>query len=845
MSRPAIVRRVARGWSSCRGVRALPGLRRCAALAALVASFLPAQALAAYPQLGVILPRGVQRGGDRELTLQGARLKDAVELLFHVPAGLTPATPLVVRSITPVDDNTVKVVVAVPDDYPLGEQLVQVRCTSGVSDFRSFRIGALPIVDEKEPNGSLPEAQPLELNVTVHGVVENEDADLYAIKLAKGQRVGIDVEALRLGTYLFDPAVSVLDARRFEVASADDSPAAQQDGVVSFVAPEEGTYYVQVRETSYAGDGNCRYRLHVGTFPRPTAVYPAGGRAGETVGVTFLGDAAGPIGQEFAVPATVNPAAGGVFPVFARDAGGICPSPLPFRVTALGNALEAEPNDAPAQATTAESTLAFNGIIGADGDVDHFRFAATKGQVFEVECYARRIRSGLDSVINVLKADGTGIAGNDDSRGPDSYLRFEVPEDGEYVVRVTDHLGRGRPDFVYRVELQPVVPSLTLSIPRVDRYSQTRQQIMVPRGNRYAVLVNAARSNFGGDLVLEPGALPAGMTAVFREMPGAVSQMPVVFEAAADAPLAGGLLALEARPKDENVKVRGTFENFADFVLGPPNNAVYYGAKVDRLATAVVEAIPFQLEIVQPKAPIARNGTMNLKVLVKRGEGFAQAVTVEFPFRSPGIGAGPSITIPADQTEGLYTINADGNAALGTWPVYCIAQADAGGPAWAASQLATLEVVDPYVVSTLARASCEQGQTAAIVCTLEQKAPFEGQGVARLQGLPPETSVTELPFTKDTTELIFQVATSDKTPVGNHKTPFVELVVTVQGEPVTMRGAGTELQVAAPTTPPPPPPAPDAGAAPAPAPAATPVEKPLSRLEKLRLQGKQSAPAAK
>jgi len=220
-------------------------------------------------------------------------------------------------------------------------------------------------------------------------------------------------------------------------------------------------------------------------------------------------------------------------------------------------------------------------------------------------------------------------------------------------------------------------------------------------------------------------------------------------------------------------------------------------------------------------------------------------VTVEFPFRSPGIGAGPNITIPADQTEGAYTLNADGNAALGTWPIYCIAQADSGGPAWAASQLASLEVVEPFVVTTLARASCEQGQPAAIVCTIEQKVPFEGEAIARLQGLPPETSAPQLTFTKDTTELVFQVATNDKTPVGNHKTPFVELVVTVQGEPVTMRGAATELQVAAPTTPPPPPaPAPDAAAPAAPAPAPPPTEKPLSRLEKLRLQGK-TGPAAK
>ena len=76
------------------------------------------------------------------------------------------------------------------------------------------------------------------------------------------------------------------------------------------------------------------------------------------------------------------------------------------------------------------------------------------------------------------------------------------------------------------------------------------------------------------------------------------------------------------------------------------------------------------------------------------------------------------------------------------------------------------------------------------------------------------------------------------------------MVVTVAGEPVAMRGGGAEIQVAAPTAPPPPAPAPapapaaDA-ATPAPPPPPPVPEKPLSRLEKLRLQGKPAAPAAK
>ncbi len=787
-------------------------------------------ALASFPQLNLILPRGVQRGGERELVFHGARLKDAEQIFFYSP------DPFEVRKLEAVDDNTIKVLLMIPDNVSLGEHLVQIRTRSGISEYRSFMVGALPVVDEKEPNGSLEEAQAIEMNVTVHGTCENEDVDFFAVKATKGQRISVDIEAMRLGSYLFDPYIAILDKDRFELAAVDDSPAALQDGVLSVLAPEDGTYYVQVRETSYGGNGECRYRLNVGHFPRPTAVYPAGGKAGEPTAVQYLGDAAGPLAQDIAVRAEQ-----GMMKLFPSDANGICPSAITFRSSPFGNALEQEPNQEIATANPVDATLSFNGIIGQPGDVDCFKFAAKKGQVFDVECFARRIRSGLDPVINIYYADGRSIAGNDDSRGPDAYIRFQVPEDAEYVVRVADHLGRGQVDFVYRIELQPIVPSLTLSIPRIDRYSQTRQTIFVPRGNRFAVLVNASRSNFGGELKLDDSVLPPGMKMVAQNMHASLSQMPVVFEAAADAPIGGKLAKFEASHVDPATGIRGHFQNNADFILGPPNNAVYYNGQVEQLAFAVIEELPFQVEIVQPKAPIVRNGTMQLKVQLKRAEGFKEAVTVEFPFRSPGIGAGSSIQIPAEQNEAVYTLNADGNAAIGTWPIYVIAQGNIpGGPAWASSQLATLEVAEPYTNASLARAACEQGETAQIVCTLAPNKPFEGEAIARLQGLPPNAVATEMKFTAETTELVFEVKTTGETPVGNHKTVFVELVTTVQGEPVQMRGGGTEFQVAAPSAPPPPPPPmPAAAAAPMPMPTPEPPkEKPLTRLEKLRLQNK-------
>ena len=95
--------------------------------------------------------------------------------------------------------QNVRVTVDVAADCRLGEHLVQLRTRSGISDYRSFFVGALPTVDEKEPNSSFDEPQPIELNVCVAGMLQNEDADYYRIHAKKGQRLSVEVEGIRLG----------------------------------------------------------------------------------------------------------------------------------------------------------------------------------------------------------------------------------------------------------------------------------------------------------------------------------------------------------------------------------------------------------------------------------------------------------------------------------------------------------------------------------------------------------------------------------------------------------------------------------------------------------------------
>ena len=787
--------------------------------------FLSTASQAASPQLSYIYPPGVQRGHEHKLTFAGARLKDAEEILFY-------DTGVKVKKLEVIDPQNVRAMIEVAKDCRLGEHMATVRTKSGVSDYRSFFVGALPAVDEKEPNNEFEKPQTIEQNVCVAGTLQNEDADYYRIRAKKGLRLSVEVEGIRLGQAYFDPFVAILDKNRFELASVDDTALSKQDPIVSVVIPADGDYTILVRESSYRGADNCHYRLHVGNFPRPTVAYPAGGKRGERLKVQLLGDATGPIEREITVP--TDPTADAS--LFLENKDGITPSPIPFRAFAEGNILETEPNDELKTANAAELPLALNGRMQKPGDADVFKFAAKKGQVWEIECYARRLGSPMDPVLTIYKDDKANslIAGNDDARGQDSYLRWQVPEDGKYFIRITDHLGQGGETYVYRVEMSPVKPALTIGIPRVERYGQSRQTVVIPRGNRYGTLIQATRADFGGPIELLPKNLIAGVTMTARPMHPSTTLMPVVFEAPESTPLSGNTIDFRAKlsdPKQPTAIVEGAFQNDSDFVLGEPNNSVFIDGVVHKLAMAVTDKVPYHLELVQPKVPLVRAGTMNVKVLVRRDKGFDAPLTLLFPFNPPGVGSAGAVTIDKGKSEGFYPVNAAADAAIGKWPMMVIGAADINGQAWVSTQLAELEIADRYVTFDMKRSACDKGQPTQIVCTLAQHTAFDGNAKAELLGLPPGAAAEPVYFTKDTKELAFQVKTTKTTPVGSHKSLFAQVTITQKGEPIVGTVGTSELQVNEP-----PvaalaaPPKLNAAKSATPAPAA----KPLSRLEQLR-----------
>src|SRR5258706_6466781 len=375
---------------------------------------------------------------------------------------------------------------------------------------------------------------------------------------------------MRLGRGAFDARVALLAADGATVAVADDTWLGMQDPFLSVLAPSNGTYLVELREITYGGSDNYHYRLHIGNFPRPTSVFPLGGPAGEILRLGYYSPATGGFTNELKLPA----ASSEKFGIFAELDGLKAPTANWIRVSAFPNVLAEKENHDREHATrsTNAAPFAFNGILSQTNQEDWFVFPAIKDVPIELNVFARRLRSPLDSEIAVYDVNGKSIASNDDSAGRDSVVKFTPSESTNYFVRIRDTMGQGGRDFVYRIEVTPAEAAIQVKIPEVARNdTQSRQYIPVPRGNRFVTLISAKRANFKSDLIFSAADLPAGMHLLSDPMPANQDSWPLVFEADTNAPIAGKLLDLTATGTNNGHAVTGNFGQEIELVPGPNN----------------------------------------------------------------------------------------------------------------------------------------------------------------------------------------------------------------------------------------------------------------------------------
>jgi len=829
----------------------------------------------AAPAIGRMLPPAGQRGTDCEVTISGSRLDGASELFFE--DGLIEQV-----GIEQVNAGTVKVTLRIPADCPLGDHRVRVRTPAGLSELRTFAVISTPVRIEaetasgnKQRNDSPEAAEEIVLDgglaETVAGVARREDVDTFRVRLQAGDRIAASLRAVRLNHTPFDPAVELVDGDGFVVASCDDHSLLQQDAMISTRVKEAGDYFLRVRESAYRGDDNSFYLLNVGRFPTPTVGLPPGGNPGEKLAVQWLGDADGPWSQEVSLPEKLIRRDaihdGMVAAVPVRD-GVAAAEPVPLRLTPLPVSREAEPNDQPEKCPTVPAAAAVWGQLQKPGDVDWVRFEAPKGSKWSVRAWGRRLGSPIDLTLNAYRDDAKRqrITGNDDSAGPDSAMTVTVPAEGSFLVRVSDHQDRGGEAFVWWIEVAEVEPAVHVAVPPARTKSQQRLIAQVPRGNRMALLVNASRTDFRGDLLPHLTGLPAGVQVTATPLPGNSPSSLLVFEAAADAPLAAAMAAVDLRVDDADApeakaakdqageagdtppRSLGCLRQPTELVHGNPNRTCWRQSVSDRLPVAVVDQSPVEIELVEPAVPLVQSGRLDLRVKVRRAEGFEGSIRLVFPFRPPGVGAASGVNVPADASEVVYPINANSKAAVGSWGIVVAATVSPKGDLAKtrpqieiASRPVSLTVREPLLQLAVDRAAGELGSEILFVGKLTEAAKTPAK--AMLLGLPAKCEAKEVAVSPGDEEVRFPVVVGKDAPVGKHGSVVCELHVPQNDDWVIHKVKAGELRIDKPL------PVVAKTAKPKPKPkaaeqAAKPKPKVLSRRERLRQQAQAIAAAA-
>ncbi|MEE2887352.1 MAG: hypothetical protein VX951_07955, partial [Planctomycetota bacterium] len=294
---------------------------------ALVAAILATPLAATHPEVNAVYPRGARQGSETTLKIYGQRLQSISGITFFKQG-------IVVLEIKPQNAGLAEVRIKIAKDCPLGNHPLLVRTARGFSNLHLFFVGTLTEVSEDEPNNSRSECRVIKLESTVNGRIKPADLDVFAVDVKKGQRVNIEVQGLRLGDQEFDPHLTVTDSQGRRLAMVDDTIFGRLDPLTSLECKVSGRWYITLRENARGGSSTSFYRLHVGTFPRPLAAFPAGGKPGQKIKVRYLTENGGFDGSMVIPPA-------GIHRHFVKTNRGTSPTPLHIVSSPRSNLLDA------------------------------------------------------------------------------------------------------------------------------------------------------------------------------------------------------------------------------------------------------------------------------------------------------------------------------------------------------------------------------------------------------------------------------------------------------------------------------------------------------------------------
>ena len=717
------------------------GLMACFSLFGSFAELAFAQA----PVLSLTTPLAVKPGQATDLKLHGSGLVGPTQFwTSFVSQSALP--PEVAGNGTNAGECVFKV--TVPSDVPVGVYGIRVATANGTSPMRLLVVDDLPSVSQAAGNGNPAGAQALTLPIAVDGQVGNLTQHYFKFTVTAGQVVSFDLLARRLGSAL-DPMIRLLDAKGRELAYSDDVPGLRSDSRLCYTFKDAGEYMLELRDIRFQGSGNHFFRLRIGDFPCVTVPYPLAVKKGAPANVNFAGlnlDGVGATAVSFPADAAFGWASVG-----AKRANAASSNFAQIAVSDRDEFLETEPNDDPKAPNRVDIAQGINGRFEKVGDIDHFVFAAKKGQALTLTGITRRQGSPTSLMMRLLNAAGGQVAVKEDFGAIDPSFDFTFPEDGDYTLAVQDLHRQGGSQFAYRIVATPVQTGFALSA--------SADTLNVVAGGTTMITVNAVRKGYAGTINVTAIDLPAGVTS-----------SPTFIGPGRD----NAVLTLRSTPeaapgKIVLAKIVGTAKiNNADFSsvasVSPALTTLFTGLPwppqnlTDSFAVGIAPKLPISLTAEPAELVFGKDLSATVKIKVARQEKFDEAITIAvIPVAPAGLPAGITAAVKpiakgTNEIDIVFTANAQ--AALGEFTAVLTGAINQNNVnTTQPTPGITLRLRSPFEVAVKLDADkIARGGTLKGKVTIDRNPAFKGPIPLTLQNLPKGVTVAAATVAEGATE---------------------------------------------------------------------------------------------
>lgn len=544
------------------------------------------------PQIDYLFPAGGQRGSTVDVHLEGKYMPGPCGVWIG-GSGVT----------TPTKTTEGKLQLQIGNDAAPGNRLVRIFSVQGGSTPRPFVVGELPEVLEHANEA----AHPVTFPTTINGQLNPQgDIDQFELSLKPGQQIVCAVAARTIGSPC-DTTLRLLDSTGRVVAISNDHRGL--DALLVYRSSTASTFTLQLYNFDLSGRPEHVYRLTITDGPYLDYAFPSGLQRGTKSTITLVGWnlADGNAAAYSATPGATESAHEITLPG--------CANRLTVPVDNPVEQFETEPNNNAETAQAVPLPITVNGRFAEPGDVDVFRFTATKGQKVKLEVAAARLGFGTDAVLTVSNDQGKILKTIDDAPGtPDPSLLFIAPADGDYDVTLTERALRGRAEFIYRLQIAEPQPDLRLTVKTSEFAFESGGELEIP-------VTLTKLDGFVTEFELTAIDLPAGVTVEPQKVPAkspASAKLKLI--AAEGLPFPASPIRIVARFTQNEKPVERFAEAAVTLVAGAA--AIH----TEQLWLAVQPHIPFSLTTTTVILEANRMAAFRFPVGAVRDDGFTGAI---------------------------------------------------------------------------------------------------------------------------------------------------------------------------------------------------------------------------